>query len=88
MFLTIQAVFGYILFSYPKFVASLFAANYTIRTASAAGNILFAQPPFINLCVHKDVSVLAGLTVVGIPGMISIYAFGKKFCGRSVFPQK
>jgi len=53
----------------------------------AAGCILFARPLFINLGVAKGVSVLAGLSTLGIFGMVAIYLTGAKLRARSKFAQ-
>jgi DHA1 family multidrug resistance protein-like MFS transporter len=87
MFWILQALFVYIPFSYPKYAASLFAGNDISRAATAAGCIQFARPLFINLGIHKGVSVLAGLSVIGIPGTIAMYAYGKQLRSRSKFAQ-
>jgi DHA1 family multidrug resistance protein-like MFS transporter len=87
MFWILQALFVYIPFSYPKYAASLFAGNDISRAATAAGCIQFARPLFINLGVHKGVTVLAGLSIIGIPGTIAIYAYGKQLRARSKFAQ-
>jgi hypothetical protein len=42
----------------------------------AAGCILFARPLFISLGVAKRVGVLAGLSTLGIFGMVAIYLTG------------
>jgi MFS transporter, DHA1 family, multidrug resistance protein len=87
MFWILQALFVYIPFSYPKYAASLFAGNDLSRAATAAGCIQFARPLFINLGVHRGVSVLAGLSMIGIPGTIAMYKFGKQLRARSKFAQ-
>jgi DHA1 family multidrug resistance protein-like MFS transporter len=87
MFWILQALFVYIPFSYPKYAASLFAGNDISRAATAAGCIQFARPLFINLGIHKGVTVLAGLSVIGIPGTIAMYAYGKQLRARSKFAQ-
>jgi DHA1 family multidrug resistance protein-like MFS transporter len=86
-FWTMQSLFIYIPFSYPKYAASLFAGNSLWRSATAGGAVVFARPLFINLGVHKGVTLLAGLSVVGIFGTIGIYKFGKQLRARSKFAQ-
>ncbi|KAJ5605327.1 major facilitator superfamily transporter [Penicillium lagena] len=87
MFWIVQGLFVYIPISYPKYAASLFTANDLVRSGLAAGCILFARPLFINLGVHKGVTVLAGLSIMGIPGTIVMYVFGKKLRAKSKFAQ-
>lgn len=82
-----QSLFVYILFSYPKYAASLFAGNSVWRSGTAGGSVVFARPLFINLGVHKVVTVLAGLSEAGIFGTIALYVFGAKLRARSKFAQ-
>jgi DHA1 family multidrug resistance protein-like MFS transporter len=65
-FLIVQSIFVYVPLSYPKYAASLFSGNDMVRSAMAAGSILFAHPLFVNLGIAKGVSVLAGLSTLGI----------------------
>jgi DHA1 family multidrug resistance protein-like MFS transporter len=71
--------------SYPQYAASLFASNDFFRSALACGSILFARPLFVNLGVARGVSVLGGLSTLGIAGMICLYVFGAKLRARSKF---
>lgn len=86
-FLVLQAIFVYVPLSYPKYAASLFAGNDLCRSSMAAGSILYARPLFINLGIGKGVSVLGGLSVLGIIGMITLYLIGAKLRARSKFAQ-
>lgn len=86
-FLILQSIFVYVPLSYPKYAASLFAGNDLCRSAMAAGSILYARPLFINLGIGKGVSVLAGLSTLGIFGMVAIYLTGAKLRARSKFAQ-
>jgi DHA1 family multidrug resistance protein-like MFS transporter len=84
-FWTMQSLFIYIPFSYPQFAASLFAGNSLWRSGAAGGAIVFARPLFINLGVHRGVTLLAGLSAVGIFGTTALYVFGKRLRARSKF---
>jgi len=86
-FLILQSIFVYVPLSYPKYAASLFAGNDLVRSAMAAGSILYARPLFVNLGIGKGVSVLAGLSTLGIFGMVAIYFTGAKLRARSKFAQ-
>ncbi|KAM0417079.1 hypothetical protein ACHAPT_012917 [Fusarium lateritium] len=86
-FWTMQSLFIYIPFSYPQYAASLFAGNSIWRSGIACGSVIFARPLFINLGVDKGVTLLGGLSVVGIFGTTAIYVFGKKLRARSKFAQ-
>ena len=83
----LQSIFVYVPLSYPQYAASLFAGNDLVRSSMAAGSILYARPLFINLGVAKGVSVLAGLSTLGIFGMVAIYLTGAKLRARSKFAQ-
>lgn len=86
-FLILQSIFVYVPLSYPKYAASLFAGNDLVRSSLACGSILYARPLFINVGIAEGVSVLAGLSVLGIFGMVTIYLTGKKLRARSKFAQ-
>jgi DHA1 family multidrug resistance protein-like MFS transporter len=86
-FFILQSIFVYIPLSYPRYAASLFAGNDLVRSSMAAGSIVYARPLFVNLGVGKGVSVLAGLSTLGIFGMVAIYLAGKKLRARSKFAQ-
>ena len=86
-FLILQSIFVYVPLSYPKYAASLFAGNDLVRSSLAAGSVLYARPLFVNLGVDKGVSVLAGLSVLGILGMITLYYIGAQLRSRSKFAQ-
>jgi MFS transporter, DHA1 family, multidrug resistance protein len=83
----LQSIFVYVPLSYPKYAASLFAANDLTRSSFAAGSILYARPLFVNLGVDKGVTVLASISVLGIFGMIALYYFGAQLRARSKFAQ-
>jgi DHA1 family multidrug resistance protein-like MFS transporter len=85
VFVVMQCIFVYVPLSYPQYAASLFAGNDFLRSALACGSILFARPLFINLGVGKGVSVLGGLSVIGIIGMFTLWVFGAKLRARSKF---
>jgi MFS transporter, DHA1 family, multidrug resistance protein len=85
VFVVMQCIFVYVPLSYPQYAASLFAGNDFLRSAFACGSILFGRPLFINLGVGKGVSVLGGLSVIGIIGMFMLYIWGAKLRARSKF---
>jgi DHA1 family multidrug resistance protein-like MFS transporter len=85
VFVVMQCIFVYVPLSYPQYAASLFAGNDFFRSALACGSILFARPLFINLGVAKGVSLLGGLSVIGIIGMFTLWVFGAKLRARSKF---
>jgi DHA1 family multidrug resistance protein-like MFS transporter len=85
VFILMQCIFVYVPLSYPQYAASLFAGNDFLRSALACGSILFARPLFVNLGVAKGVSVLGGLSVIGIFGMFGLWIYGANLRARSKF---
>jgi len=85
VFIVMQCIFVYIPLSYPKYAASLFAANDFFRSALACGSVLFAHPLFGNLGVAKGVSLLGGLSVIGIIGIWLLYFYGSRLRALSKF---
>ena len=85
VFVVMQCIFVYVPLSYPTYAASLFAGNDFFRSALACGSILFARPLFVNLGVDRGVSLLAGLSTLGVIGMFTLYYTGAKLRSRSKF---
>lgn len=85
VFVLMQCIFVYVPLSYPQYAASLFAGNDFFRSAFACASILFARPLFINLGIAKGVTLLAGLSTLGIIGIYLLYIFGAKLRSRSKF---
>lgn len=85
VFVVMQCIFVYVPLSYPQYAASLFAGNDFFRSALACGSILFAHPLFGNLGVPRGVSLLAGLSCLGVIGMFALYFNGAKLRARSKF---
>lgn len=85
VFIVMQCIFVYVPLSYPQYAASLFAGNDFFRSALACGSIMFARPLFINLGVGRGVSLLAGLSTLGVIGMFVLYFIGAKLRARSKF---
>ncbi|KAH0532295.1 hypothetical protein TsFJ059_001005 [Trichoderma semiorbis] len=87
VFIVMQTIFVYIPLSYPKYAASLFAANDFFRSALACGSVLFAHPLFHNLGVAKGTSLLGGLSVIGIIGIWLLYFYGAALRKLSKFAE-
>ncbi|KAJ5285691.1 hypothetical protein N7524_000997 [Penicillium chrysogenum] len=85
VFIVMQCIFMYIPLTYPKYAASLFAANDFFRSALACGSVLFAHPLFGNLGVARGVSLLGGLSVIGIIGIWLLYFYGARLRALSKF---
>jgi DHA1 family multidrug resistance protein-like MFS transporter len=84
-FVVMQCIFIYVPLSYPQYAASLFAANDFFRSALACGSVLFAHPLFGNLGVARGVSLLGGLSVIGIVGIWLLYFYGARLRALSKF---
>jgi DHA1 family multidrug resistance protein-like MFS transporter len=84
-FFIFQCIFVYLPLSYPKYAASLFAANDLSRSLFAAACILFSRPMFINLGVGQGVSLLAGLSCLGVLGMFLLWRYGAWLRSKSTF---
>ncbi|PHH89892.1 hypothetical protein CDD83_5032 [Cordyceps sp. RAO-2017] len=84
-FVVMQCIFVYVPLSYPQYAASLFAANDFFRSALACGSVVFAHPLFGNLGVARGVSLLGGLSVVGIVGIWLLYFHGARLRALSKF---
>ncbi|KAK3620813.1 hypothetical protein LTR56_020587 [Elasticomyces elasticus] len=87
-FLVLQSIFVYLPLSYPEYAASLFAGNDLVRSSMACGSVLFARPLFLNLGIAEGVTLLGGLSIVGIIGTGVIYRYGAQLRARSKFAQK
>lgn len=79
VFIVLQCLANYLLLAYPVDAASLLAGNDLMRSFLAAAGILFSGPMYDGLGVKAGVSLLAGLTVVCVGGMIVLYSFGHKW---------
>ncbi|KAL8809569.1 MAG: hypothetical protein Q9223_007907 [Gallowayella weberi] len=84
-FVVFQCIFVYVPMSYPAFAASLFASNDFFRSSLACAAILFAKPLFDHLGVARGVSLLGGLSCLGVIGMWVLWWTGAKLRARSKF---
>ncbi|KAF3808242.1 Transporter mfs1 [Colletotrichum gloeosporioides] len=84
-FIILQCVFAYIPLSYPRFSASLFAANDFFRGTFAFASILYARPLFENLGIARGCSLLGGLSTIGIVGSWTLNYWGAALRARSKF---
>ncbi|MCJ1246194.1 hypothetical protein MMC30_003399 [Trapelia coarctata] len=85
VFVILQCISIYIPRSYPMYAASLFAANDFCRSALAVGAIHFAGPLYGNLGVGKGVSILGGVSVLGVVGMWVLWGRGSGMRAKSSF---
>ena len=80
-----QSIFMYIPTIYPRYAASIFAANSLSRSLLAFAAVLFAGPMFDGIGVDGGVSLLGGCTALCVAGMAALYKFGKGLRERSSF---
>jgi DHA1 family multidrug resistance protein-like MFS transporter len=85
IYLLAQGIFMYIPIIYPKYAASIFAANSMARSLFAFTAILVAKPMFDGIGVDGGVSLLAGLMVVCMVGIGLLFRYGKALRARSRF---
>ena len=83
----VQSIFLYIPNIYPRYAASIFAANSLARSLLAFASILFSRPMFKSLGIDGGVSLLAGCMVLCSLGMIGLFRWGKGLRERSQFAQ-
>lgn len=86
-FILFQSLFVYLPLSYPKYAASLFAANDLCRSLFATACILAGRPLFVNLGIGGGVSLLAGLACLGVFGMFYLWKYGAWLRSKSTFAQ-
>lgn len=87
MFIVLQCVFMFLAFTYPKYGASLFAANDFARSTLAAGSIMFSRPMFLNLGIDWGVSLLAFFTVGCCVLLFMLWYWGAALRAKSRFAQ-
>ncbi|KAF2026274.1 multidrug transporter [Setomelanomma holmii] len=84
-FILLQCIFTYVPMSYPQYAASLFAGNDFCRSLFAFGAVLFSRPMYVDMGIGKGISILGGLSVVGIFGMYALWYYGARLRARSKF---
>ena len=77
----------YLPLSYPRYAASLFAANDFFRSLWAAGAVLYATPLFNALGIARGVSLLGGLSCGGVLGVMALYYYGARLRAKSKFAE-
>lgn len=85
IFLVFQVVFLYLALTYPRYSASLFGMNDAVRSSVAAASIHYSQPLFHNLGIGRGASLLAGLTVMGVIGLFTLWKYGGWLRSKSKF---
>ncbi|CAI7613539.1 uncharacterized protein N7487_008365 [Penicillium crustosum] len=87
VFILANVIFIYLPTTYPRYAASLFAANTFLRSVLACTAIHFSQPLFDNLGIGKGCSVLGGLTAGCFFGVVALWHFGPTLRARSRFAE-
>ncbi|CAK7222716.1 hypothetical protein SBRCBS47491_004954 [Sporothrix bragantina] len=85
MVVIIQCVFVYISLGYPQYVASVFAGNGLLRSLIAFAALLWSRPLTDTLGVARGSSLLGGLCVGGVMGLIILYKYGATLRAHSKF---
>lgn len=85
IYCAMQSISQYIPSIYPRYAASIFAANSLARSLSAFAAILVTRPMLENLGIGAGISLLAGLTVLCAIGLLSLWKYGKSLRKRSSF---
>ena len=82
-FLLFMAVLSYLGDAYPKYVASVYAGNDLVRSASGAAFPLFANAMYAKLGIGWASSLLGFLAVAFIPIPFVLYYYGKAIRSKS-----
>lgn len=88
VFVVLQCIIMYILDSYPRYAASLFAANDFSRSALAAGAVHFGQLLYKNLGSGKACTILGSISILGIGGMFMLFWKGRELRRSSKFAEQ
>ena len=71
--------------SYPRYTASLLAGNELVRSLFAAVLVMFSRQMYLSIGVSQGVTLLAGLSCIGVIGMAILYYYGAAMRARSNF---
>tara|TARA_R110002003_G_scaffold288_14_gene18433 strand:+ start:383 stop:688 length:306 start_codon:yes stop_codon:yes gene_type:complete len=85
MYFIVQSIFLYLPNIYPRYAASIFAANSLARSLLAVASILFSTPMFKGIGIDGGVSLLAGCMVVCSLLMAGLWKWGRLLRERSRF---
>ena len=84
-FVVFQSLICYIPLTYPRYVASSFAANDFARSITAAAFVQFSRQMYLKLGIGKGVTLVAGSSMFGVLGLFYLYYCGAKLRARSKF---
>ena len=82
-FWVFQCLICYIPLTYPKYAASLFAANDFTRSMLAATFVQFSRQMYLDLGIDRGVTLVAGLSMIGIFRHFGLYQFGRRLRASS-----
>ena len=82
-FCMFMAVLSYLGDAYPKYVASVYAGNDLVRSASGAAFPLFAHAMYKRLGIDWASSLLGFLSILFIPVPFVLYVYGERIRRRS-----
>ena len=86
-FVVFQCLICYIPLSYPRYVASLLAANDFCRSTVAAALVMTSRQMYLKMGIAHAVSLLGGLSLIGVIGMFILYHYGHAMRARSKFAE-
>ncbi|KAF1964756.1 cycloheximide resistance protein [Bimuria novae-zelandiae CBS 107.79] len=86
-FVLVNCIFVYLPLSYPRYAASIFAANGFLRSALACGAIHFSQPLFHNLGVGNGCAILGSVAAACAAAFVGLWRYGPELRARSKFAQ-
>ncbi|KAL5417234.1 hypothetical protein PMIN04_007817 [Paraphaeosphaeria minitans] len=86
-FVLINCIFVYLPISYPRYAASIFAANGFLRSAMACGAIHFSQPLFHNLGVGNGCAILGSVAAACAAAFVGLWYYGPSLRARSKFAE-
>ncbi|KAF4492976.1 Fluconazole resistance protein 1 [Colletotrichum fructicola] len=81
----LQCIFVYISLGYPDYAASAFAGNGFVRCLIPTGALLWFTPLYDRLGVAGGSTLLGGLCILGVVGMVVLYKWGGELRKRSRF---
>lgn len=84
-YIVLQCFSVYLPRIYPRYAASLFAANDFCRSMLATAAIHLGVPLYDKLGIRVGISILGAVSLLGIPGMLFIYWKGASLRAKSRF---
>ena len=85
VYVVFQGLVLYLPLCYPRYAASLFAASDMTRCTFGMAAVLFAKPLYTTLGIGPACSLLAGLMICCIFGILALYKYGPTLRKRSKF---